>query len=147
MAPTSIAGRRMRCDHLEHWHGCCRTSFTPGLLQAIIHAPNLLKLLVHDCPKLKHVLIWSEQVTALQFDGCAAMETLLCRCEKLTNLSHPPLILADKSERPEHPPLKDIALQQETRLLRADAARREAMLKLEANPSSVPAVYRAITRC
>jgi hypothetical protein len=104
-------------------------------------------LVIHDCPKLKHVLIWSEQVTSLQFDGCTSMETLLCRCEKLTNLSHPPLILPDMSKRPEHPPVKDIALQQETKLLQADAARREAMLKLEANPSTVPAVYRAIARC
>jgi hypothetical protein len=75
------------------------------------------------------------------------METLLCRCEKLTNLSHPPLVLPDKSKRPEHPPLKEIALQSDTEALRKEVTRRDAMLKIEANPSAIPAVYRAIARC
>lgn len=88
--------------------------------------------------------MWSDQLTELSFDGCPNIEQLVCRCDKLAQLSHPPLVeIVDKSKRPEHKAIRDIVLDRKVTELQEEAARGEAMLQIEANPASIPAVFRA----
>lgn len=113
-------------------------------MQAIVHAPNSLKLDLRNCPKLRSVHVWSDQLTDLSFDGCENMEQLICRCDKLAQLSHPPLVeVVDKSKGPEHKAIRSIVLDRKVTQLQAEAARGEAMLQIEANPASIPPVFRA----
>lgn len=113
-------------------------------MQAIIHAPNSLKLDLRNCPKLKSVHVWSDQLTQLSFDGCRSMEQLICHCDKLSLLSHPPLVeVVDKSQRPEHKAIRDIVLDRKMAELQDEVTRKEEMLQIEANPASIPVVYRA----
>lgn len=113
-------------------------------MQAIVHAPNSLKLNLRNCLNLTSVHVWSDQLTDLSFDGCPNIEQLVCRCDKLSHLSHPPLVeVVDRSKRPEHKAIRDIVLDRSLIQLHEEAVRREAMLQIEANPAAIPAVYRA----
>lgn len=113
-------------------------------MQAIIHAPNSLKLDLKNCPQLKSIHVWSDQLTQLSFDGCTGIESLVCRCDKLNDVSHPPLVeVVDRSQRPNHKPIQDIVLDAKAQLTLQEAAKNEAMVNTDANPSFIPAVYRA----
>eukprot|EP00892_Ulva_mutabilis_P002347 jgi/Ulvmu1/12112/UM084_0038.1 len=116
----------------------------PNVTKAIIHAPNSLKITLKNCPKLSSIHVWSDQLTQLIFDGCTGIQSLVCRCDKLSRVSHPPLVeVLDKSKRPDHKPVRDIVLDRRAAELQTAAAKCTATDTLEANPASIPAVYRA----
>lgn len=88
--------------------------------------------------------MWSDQLTQLSFDGCRSLEQLVCHCDKLSQLSHPPLVeVVDKSQRPEHKAIRDIVLDRKMAELQDEVTRKEEMLQIEANPATIPVVYRA----
>jgi hypothetical protein len=77
-------------------------------------------------------------------DGCTALEKLQCRCEKLENVSHAPLIVPDKSKRPEHAQLRVILMERYHQVAQAEQRQQDDLLRLEANPAAIPAVYRGM---
>jgi hypothetical protein len=113
-------------------------------VQAIIYAPNSLKLVFDNCPKLETVIIWSEQVTSLVFDGCTGIKKLQYRCEKVEKVDHPPLVPPEKAIRPAHPPLRDLVSETYKEALHEQSKRKDTMLRLDCNPTRAPEVFRAI---